>query len=93
MKARTPWLIVAVFLPLLAVSVAAQNLIGNGSFDHDASSWSNEGDPTVVLVHRTDAGSAVPTGSSVAAAMARILSRTLLRSSSGVQLSSHEQLV
>lgn len=63
MKARTPWLIVAVFLPLLAVSGAAQNLIVNGSFDYDASSWSNEGDPTVVLVHRTDAGSTLPGGS------------------------------
>lgn len=63
MTTRTPRSLIVAFLPLLAASVAAQNLIVNGSFDHDASAWSNDDDPTVVLVHRTDQGNTLSGGS------------------------------
>lgn len=55
--------IVGVFLALLAGSGAAQNLIGNGSFDHDAAGWSNGGHSTIVLAHRTDVGNTLTGGS------------------------------
>lgn len=46
-----------------ASPATSQNLVANGSFDHDVSSWTTDGDTTIALFFRGEAGSTLPGGS------------------------------
>lgn len=62
MLACRPPCLALLVVPLLAASVAAQNLVVNGTFNHDAAGWSVPG-PDIVATHRPGTGSTLPGGS------------------------------
>ncbi|NOZ93504.1 MAG: hypothetical protein GXP47_02040 [Acidobacteria bacterium] len=54
--------VAAIVLVLAAVPAVAQNLVVNGTFDHDISGWTTQ-DPSVKMLYRSDLGNTLAGGS------------------------------